>query len=400
MSRSMVACGVCEQAWGEKIEDFEQIMSKRPPPDPVAVLRGHRASIMDVCFHPSNNVLFTGSADGELRIWDSIRHRTISSSWVHSAAHGIISVVASPLLGENKIISQGRDGTIKYWDVGEGGLSRNPLTTVKTNSYHFCKLSLLSKPSAKIKQTETLKNNQDVEDREVSRDSQSFLGSQMEISTHVEGDDQVEGPKYVAVAGEDTSVQKGLCNCLIVLLAPRISPTKARGMCMAVQAFLPSESQGYLNVLSGYEDGSMVWWDLRNPALPLTSVKFHSEPVLSLCVDNSCGGGVSGAADDKTMIFNLDPSMGSCLVKKEIILERPGIAGASIRSDGKIIATAGWDHRVRIYNYRKGNALAILKYHHAMCNAVSFSADSKMMASSSEDTTVALWELYPPQNTT
>ncbi|KAL5701462.1 daughter-specific expression-related protein [Ranunculus cassubicifolius] len=391
---------------------------KRAPPDPIAVLRGHRASVTDVCFHHSKPLIFTGASDGELRIWDSVQHRTISSSWVHSAAHGIISVGTSPLLGDGKIVSQGRDGTVKCWDIGDGGLSRTPYRTIATNSYHFCKFSFVKKRSSLAQTGNPTPTTASLQQLALPAESTSDTKLRETIDAEVLDERSkektqdfvpTEGPNYIVVAGEQSSEVEiwDLNSAERVARLPQIVHgstvshcTKARGMCMAVQAFLPSESQGHLNILAGYEDGSMVWWDIRNPGVPLTAVNLHSEPVLSITVDGSCTGGISGSADQKLVFFSLDHQMGSCVVKTEIDLERPGIAGTSIRMDNKIAATAGWDHRVRIFNYHKGTPLAILKYHSATCNSVSFSSDCKLMASTSEDSTVALWELYPTKTLT
>ncbi|KAL1309361.1 hypothetical protein AAHE18_17G172200 [Arachis hypogaea] len=348
-------------------------MSKKATaaPDPVAVLRGHRASVTDICFHPSDRILFSG---------------------IHSAAHGIVAVTTSASLGTNKLVSQGRDGTVKVWDFAHAALSRSPLLTINTNTYHFCKLSTVKYPKC-------------FPTKELGRPSHIEILDDRSSSQSSEENMYADGLQYVALAGENPSEVEiwDLKSAERFVRLPSSNPSsssvcnKDRGMCMALQLFLPSESQGSLNVLAGYEDGSMLWWDVRNPGVPVTAVKLHSEPVLSICIDGSCSGGISGAADDKIVMYSLDHSSGICVIKKEINLERPGISGTSIRPDEKIAATAGWDHRVRIYNYRKGNALAILKYHHATCNAVTYSYDCKLMASASEDTTVGLWELYPPR---
>ncbi|CAL2233165.1 unnamed protein product [Prunus armeniaca] len=206
-------------------------MSKqRPPPDPVAVLRGHRASVMDLCFHPSQPLLCTGSADGELRIWDTIQHRTILSAGVHNAAQGVASVACSSSIGANKVISQGRDGTVKCWDIEDGGLSRTPSVTIKTNSYHFCKLSLVKRPHSSSKRVywtthndsdETrVRENADADTLDDSREKfQEYLPEQ---SSTFEENTQVEGSKYVAVAGEQPS-EKGLHGYLkAALLVPQV----------------------------------------------------------------------------------------------------------------------------------------------------------------------------------
>ncbi|KAG2609164.1 protein DECREASED SIZE EXCLUSION LIMIT 1-like isoform X1 [Panicum virgatum] len=381
---------------------------RRPPPDPVAVLRGHRAAVNDACFHPSLPLLFSGAADGELRAWDTASHRTASSVWAHAGTAGVYSVAAAAGLG-NKIISQGRDGTCKCWVIEEAGLSRRPIFTVKTSTYHFCKMSLVKSPS--FTHSVRLSSSCETSDVEPPRE-----GTEENTESHVvkPTEDPQEhgegitssGQTMMAIAGQESSQVElwDITSARKIISLPQSSsadttdhPTKQKGLCMAVQAFIPYESAGHVNILSSYEDGSTLWWDVRKPGLPISSVKYHSESALSIAIDGSCNGGISGGADDKVVFFTLDHPKGAFTLRKEIELERPGIAGTTIRPDNKIAATAGWDHRIRVYNYNKGNALAVLKYHSDSCNAVTFSSDCKLMASCSTDTTVALWELYPPK---
>lgn len=439
--------------------------TKRPPPDPVAVLRGHRTSVTALCFHPSKPILFTGDAAGELRIWDLVRHKTISSFRVHSPAAGVIGIAISLLA--NKVLSQGRDGTVKCWEFVDGALSRQPLLTIKTNSYHFCKLTLSKKAvcltqSGKAspadahqnktypltmqgvdgskKDTESAETNFDMNGEIHKKEMDPFPGCSPEWVGEIEVEGEAllqtaglsqllnahakhhsvadtvsspslssgQGKEFMAIAGEESAVveiwdvDSGEKAAHLKFPdfdshgRPTELSTKSRGMCMALQAFFPPKSHGFLNVLAGYEDGSLAWWDLRNPSTPVTSVRFHSEPVLSLALDEECRGGVSGAADEKIVLFSLDYDTGTCLLKKEIDHSHPGISDISIRRDSRIFATAGWDHRVRVYDYHKRKPLAILKYHSEMVTSVSFSKDCKLLASSSQDATIALWSIYPP----
>ncbi|AQL02332.1 Protein DECREASED SIZE EXCLUSION LIMIT 1 [Zea mays] len=375
---------------------------RRPPPDPVAVLRGHRAAVNDACFHPSLPLLFSGAADGELRAWDTASHRTASSVWfdtsalvlsaamsdlvlcqiwAHAGSVGVYSVAAGAGLG-NKIISQGRDGTCKCWAIEEAGLSRKPLLTIKTSTYHFCKMSLVKSSFTHATESGSSSSASDVEPQIVPTENAECHGVNPTIGPQEH--DQCttsNGHNMLAIAGQESSQVElwDITSARKIVTLPQTCsanatdhPTKKKGLCMAVQAFIPHESAGYVNILS------------RCAAL-------------SIAIDGFCNGGISGGADDKVVMFTLDHPKGTFILRKEIELERPGIAGTAIRPDNKIAATAGWDHRIRVYNYNKGNALAVLKYHSASCNAVTFSSDCKLMASCSADTTVALWDLYPPK---
>lgn len=57
---------------------------------------------------------------------------------------------------------------------------------------------------------------------------------------------------------------------------------------------------------------------------------------------------------------------------KVVNTKHSGQQSISVRSDGKIFATAGWDTRIRVYSAKTMKELAVLKWHREGCYAVAF----------------------------
>ncbi|XP_066871178.1 guanine nucleotide-binding protein subunit beta-like protein 1 isoform X5 [Kogia breviceps] len=186
------------------------------------------------------------------------------------------------------------------------------------------------------------------------------------------------------------------------------------GQCVTWLQTLPQGPQ----LLSQGRDLKLCVWDLaegRNAVVDsvlLESVGFCRASVLA-------GGlqrwmlAVPGRGGDEVQILEMPSKTSVCSLKPEAqarlgmpmclqlwqvrgthVLTNPGIADVKIRPDRRILATAGWDHRVRVFHWRTMKPLAVLAFHSATVHCVAFAADG-LLATGSGDQRISVWSLYP-----
>ncbi|XP_077164166.1 guanine nucleotide-binding protein subunit beta-like protein 1 isoform X2 [Paroedura picta] len=291
-----------------------------PPPDPQFVLRGASDAVNTLCFHcadpkPELPILFSGSSDGQIHIWN-LKTRRMDRTL---NGHGGKSVIWVKTLGDrNTLLSQGRDQNVCLWDLAEG--RKDVTETVCTEHVGFCKCSLL-----KVAERRWL----------------------------------------MAMPGKD-------------LEEPSVGAS-------------PS-------LLAGYEDGSVVLWNV-SMGKRQSRLACHQEPVMALDFDSEKAKGVSGSSEKRLCVWRPNEQQ-NLEVQQTHELTNPGIAGVTLRPDKKILATAGWDHRVRLFGWKKLKPLAVLDYHTATVHCVAFSDHGQpsqgLMAAASKDRRISVWAIYNP----
>ncbi|QIW99373.1 hypothetical protein AMS68_004891 [Peltaster fructicola] len=141
------------------------------------------------------------------------------------------------------------------------------------------------------------------------------------------------------------------------------------GMIMAIGLHTLGNDNGFV-ILAGYESGHAA---VLTPVAGTSDWKVmylrkaHSQPIMSLAVAHNLGAFFTSSADAVLARHTVETG-----TLETIRTKHAGQQSLQVRSDEKILATAGWDGRVRVYSTRTMKELAVLKWHKEGCYAVAF----------------------------
>jgi WD40 repeat protein len=312
--------------------------------------------------------------------WDIATRRSAN---IFTDAHSDSILQIHALLDSNgkHLCSQGREGDLKCWDLETRKLLHaiHFITPFETKQLSFCKFSLMGSIAA-------LPHSKNV------------------VVLHQVNQNE---SKHIGIIDPDNKIKDGPAN---------------RGMLMSLMLY---QQDGNNFLLCGMENGQILQYDLRNTEEPLRAylpprLKHEKEdslfediesfptvgdPVLSLNVhDNKF---ISGTTGNTISVGSLSDDT----ILKQYSLRNAGISDIATvdnHSDkiiSRIMCTAGWDHRVRIFDLKRHKPLAIYKYHTQTVNCVDIQIvstslqDGYFLASGSKDNRIALWPLQFKEKT-
>jgi len=270
---------------------------------------------------------------------------------------------------------------IKVWDIQK--IDNSPISEIKTNSLGFCKATFF---------------------KDSNGNTLMGCANDLEKSIDIWSISEKKRINSISISDENGKI----------------------GMCMSLDCW--QSSSGVLMFGGGFENGNIYVWDFRNLSGPYFKLEVQDQSskniiiiffscffnlfyfmfflkilVLSFRIDGQSGKGICGSTGTKIVMFEIEysskPEESKSIIEKYKInskeeLNNGGISECSIRNDKKIMATCGWDHRIRIFDFQNSKPLAILKGHSESVSTVKFAPIGNLIASGSKDNRIGLWKIY------
>ncbi|KAI8062247.1 WD40-repeat-containing domain protein [Gongronella butleri] len=317
------------------------------PPQPDYIFRAHHSDVNSICFFNKDKHFASADLDGTVVLWSMASRRPVFQWKAHQS-----SCLSVHVVGDDTLISQGRDNVINVWKFQLDDPSTTPTLnyTLEYVCLNYCKVAV------------------------GQWHNHTLLIFPARGITHMVDIFDLDTKKWVVVDMGDAASDE-------------------RRLCMAVAMHVSKDA---LFVTAGYENGSVACYRVAQDYQWQSqwTTEMHTQPVLALAIHDNVV--LSTAIDNKVTKYDIVD--GHCI--KQITNKKAGLACVTIRPDNKIFATGGYDAKIRVFSMKTMAPLAVLTYHQDSVYAVAYvhpelqENKKHWMLAGSKDGRISLWALY------
>ncbi len=385
----------------------------------------HQDDIFRVNFHPDGKRLLTGSKDGSVKLWDSDRGlelltlnpKNVGNNSPDKEAGAIQDTSFS---SDGNLIVTAKNTTIAIWDL-QGNLLASAIAHAQelySVKFHPDGQQLLtSGRDETVKLWQIKDQNRQIQ---LVRALKGISTDVLSLNFSADGD-------RIALASQDSSIQ--------ILNSEGTLEMKLGGHTDGIFDVNFSPDGQYL--LSASKDRTVRLWDLK--ATLLDTLYGHTSSIWSVAFSPDGKMFASGSVDKTVRLWNANGTYrqelkghedtvygvsfnhdGTKLVSASndktvriwdsktgqllhiLNIHGAGLINAIFSPDQKILATLGWDQKIKIWqwdNTDNPKLLHVLEGHKGTVWSIAFSPDSQSLASTSNDQTVKIWNVNSGQNT-
>jgi WD40 repeat protein len=357
-----------------------------------ATLRGHAGSVWSVNFSPNGKTLAVGCDDNTIRLWgvETQKEKAVLSG--HAAQ--VSNVNFSP--DGKSLASASDDDTIRLWDVETG----KQKATLSGHAGHV--LSVNFSPDGKT----LLSGGSD----HAIRIWDIVAGEKGSV---IKGKGRWREVSSVSFSPDGKTLASGFNDDTIRLWDLETGKEKVRISVLddyrqfSSMKFSPDGEtiatgtieDRYIQRNRGIHDRPILLWDAKTGELKATlGEEKGSVSILSFSPDGKILASQLSNKFSKTSSNTI--RLWEVKTGKEMASLNTITKTLSFSPDSKTLASASSDKAVRLWNIETGEKKAILRGHAGGINSVCFSPDGKTLASGSLDDTIIIWDVENKQKKT